>query len=149
MIEVRIMHVPGTRPAPTDIVEAFAPMRPVVMEDPTRNGPWWNLRQCLTRPRDPATTHVLVLNDDVIPTPGVIENVRAVAAVRRPTFVSVFSYHPGLLTAQAVGLHWIRTSVYTWGCAQLVPVELIDAFLAFNDVPEPSAISRTSFQLSW
>lgn len=126
------MHCPP-RPEPKELAQAFAPFKPQVSHDPTRNGPWWNLRQCLTMPRDPATTHLLVLNDDVLPTPGVIVSVRSVARANRDGFVSLYSYHPALLQAKKINCHWIPTYTWTWGCAQLIRVDLIEPFLKFND----------------
>lgn len=133
MIEVRIMHVPGSRPRPNDLLSAFAPFNPRVSEDPTRQGPWWNLKQSLTMPIAAETTHILVLSDDMLPTPGVVENVRAVAACNRPGLVSIYSYHNQLRQVKEWQTNWIETYVYAWGCAQLIPVDLIKPFLLFND----------------
>jgi hypothetical protein len=133
VIAVHVLHVPGTRPRPTALLDAMAPFRPEVADDPERRGPWWNVRRCLEAPRPQGTTHVLILNDDVLPTPGVVESVRAVAAFGRKTFVTLFSYHAQLARARDLGVNWIRSSTFAWGCAQLIPVSLIEPFLRFND----------------
>ncbi len=129
MIETYVMHVPGTRPFPTLLCETLSAS---IASDPYRFGPWANLRRILQWPRKPETTHVLVLNDDVLPTPGVVESVRAVAAYGRPAFVSLFSYHSQLAEAREKGVNWLQTQVFNWGCAQFIPVALIAPFLAFN-----------------
>ncbi len=132
-IEARIMHVPGSRPFPEPLTNAFEAFHPLIMQDPAREGPWANARRCMTAPIHPSTSHLLILNDDVLPTPGVVENVRAVAAYGRPTFVTLYSYHRQLSEARLAGANWIETYLFTWGCAQLIPVNLIPSFLAFND----------------
>lgn len=142
----RIMHH-LSRPWPAALELALDPLadiEPEVFVDKESRGPWWNARRCWIE-REGSTfdnarpTHILVVHDDAIATPGLAYNVRAALTARPDEIVSFYSSQPQYtsLASRALSVtdkvRWAATDTGCCGLAVCMPIAVADAFVHWCD----------------
>lgn len=128
-----VMHHPS-RPRPTSLLEALAPLAPQLMVDEESRGPWWNARRCwLAGMGDATATHALVVHDDAVAAPGAAESLVAAVAVRPEEIISFHSTRPEILGAATQKRRWLTYDVFCWGLALCMPLGVASDLVQWCD----------------
>jgi hypothetical protein len=107
-----------------------------VFEDTHRKGPWHGWRGAWETHRGHASTHHVVLQDDLRFCADLPATLFHLAKARPSEVISGFLPRKSVETAHQKGLRWVRTRRFLWAQCVLMPVHLGDEALRWIDERE-------------
>lgn len=129
-VSVAITHLPGRDRWLPGMLEAFRGLPVEVVEDTRREGCWPTVRRAWAA-RPAAATHHLVVSDDLLVCRDFAPAIRRAVEAVPGKPIGPFCPNSVVHKAAKVGGAWALTWKI-WGVAALLPVSMIDAFLAHD-----------------
>lgn len=124
-IAYRIQHGQGTRDHWLKLLLLMLDSKKVEVHTDKTHSLWQSCSDTLTSYRK-GDTHVLVLQDDVLPCKNFIKTVSEIAESCPENPVTFFTNNQKSVTAVQQGKHWLSMRVWFMAQAYLLPVALID-----------------------
>lgn len=107
-----------------------------VFEDTHRKGPWYGWRGAWKTHRVHASTHHVVLQDDLRFCADLPATLFRLAKARPDDVISGFLPRKSVETAHQKGIRWVRTKRFLWAQCVLMPVQIGDEALRWIDEQE-------------
>jgi len=135
-LQFAVTHVPGIALRESIVArQRILCGRMAVLEDPDRNGAWWNTRRAwryLSENRRDDTTHAVMLQDDLDPCNSFVENLQSALSVVTDKAVTFFSMRQGG-NANPEQNRWLLTSDGI-NAGTALPIGWVDPFLEWADM---------------
>jgi hypothetical protein len=130
-LAINIQHVPGRERWAETMRYMLADRRVTIQTDDKRDL-WEGCKKVLTN-RPKGTTHVLVLQDDILPCRDFISTVERIINLLPGEVITYFSTRQTIGHPLNLGLHYLKLKTWRMAQAYSAPVEVIDDFIAWAD----------------
>jgi GR25 family glycosyltransferase involved in LPS biosynthesis len=94
---------------------------------------WSGCRAALESFKSGEDTHVLILQDDILPCTNFIPAVKKIIKLLPDQPITFFSNSDSILEAKNRGVHWAKLKVWFMAQAYVLPVQTVREFLYFSD----------------
>jgi len=94
----------------------------------TTDSLWGGAKQTL-QSYTPSTTHLLVLQDDILPCKDLIPTVERLIEILPDEPITLFSNKNSILEARNLGLNWVALRKFLMAQAYIMPIPIIEDFL--------------------
>jgi hypothetical protein len=132
-ISFAVTHVPGVPLRERTVARQRVLLgRFPVIKDPDRHGVWpttLTAYETALREGGEDTTHILILQDDMLPCDTFAENLQAAVAAKPDVAIVLFTQTKFTADATDMGATWLTTADRAWGGAVVLPVSWAKLFI--------------------
>ncbi len=132
-LAIRIQHKAGHREWYTDkLIEMLDNDKRIEVFTDKNNDLWGNCRKMLTSYKN-SDTHMLVLQDDIVPCFNFLKTAEHLATVLPDEIIALFSNSEKIPCACKENKTWVRLTTWFMAQAYVMPVKLIEPMLTWLD----------------
>lgn len=145
-LSVSVMHHPKRASYLPSLLSRLDSRTHVICDEKSE-GVWPTARRAWTS-YDPAATHHLVLQDDVVPCLDFLAGAERALSVHPEVPVSFYANRAAVEEARAVRVNWAVIPDGAWGQAMCLPVSMIPPWLAWVDENVMSSFKHDDSRLT-
>lgn len=127
-LAVRIQHV-ESRPHWVKVLDQLIDHRAQIIS----NGSCWDTAKKCLQSVEPDDTHVLVLQDDVIPCQDFIATVEKIVTMMPDEAITFFTYNRHVPDAMKQGWNWLRMRLWFMAQAYVFPVPMANDIISWSE----------------
>ena len=93
----------------------------------------WNSAKITLQSYDAGDTHMMVLQDDVMPCKDLISTAERLIEIMPDETITLFSVQECILEAMNTNTHWVKKKIWRMAQCYIMPVPVIDDFLGYAE----------------